>query len=433
MKYIFPFWRFPKDSRVVLYAAGNVGKDYYVFSSFYEWVSVLCWVDENVKEACGIPVCSPDEIRDLKEYDYVLIALQNEETSEEVRDFLSETVGIPVTRIIWENPDISFSLQKFFDWYYDNVFSISTKKEVQKYALKCQFKGFPVEMISETIDLLPECRFACADEDADKAMACFYGLECGRTNCYPDVSNSSVVKVGFWYGEADIPNMNFLDYAFTSRRINNDRCYYVNYFFPEDFDFANRGILIDHKDKYWWTRRRFCNFIYSNETHGEGAKKRKDFCKRLQSYKRVDCPGRVLNNMTNVIAPREGMWAESKRSFIGEYKFTIAFENTKAPGYTTEKLWDALRMCSIPIYWGNPEIGEYINKDCFINCNDFDDDYDAIIDRVTQIDNDDELYMYMLRLSPLENNAIWEWKDSFRNVFDDMIAGNHLKTDLEDV
>ena len=33
-------------------------------------------------------------------------------------------------------------------------------------------------------------------------------------------------------------------------------------------------------------------------------------------------------------------------------KFYICFENTDAPGYTTEKLFDALLCGSIPIYWG---------------------------------------------------------------------------------
>lgn len=152
-------------------------------------------------------------------------------------------------------------------------------------------------------------------------------------------------------------------------------------------------------------QKKFCNFIYSNETWGKGAYLRKEFCIKLSEYKHIDCPGKVLNNMKGDINDRNSIeWANGKCNFIKDYKFTIAFENTMLDGYTTEKLWDPLRVGSIPIYWGNPLIGKEIHSDTFINCNDFDNDLDAVIKKVKEIDNDDEYYIYMRQKSPFKQS-----------------------------
>lgn len=40
--------------------------------------------------------------------------------------------------------------------------------------------------------------------------------------------------------------------------------------------------------------------------------------------------------------------------FVGQYKFTLAFENAVCDDYITEKLWRPLIVGSIPIYYGSP-------------------------------------------------------------------------------
>lgn len=167
-----------------------------------------------------------------------------------------------------------------------------------------------------------------------------------------------------------------------------------------------RGDVIQQRERFQdesLAKRKFCNFIYANESFGEGALLRKQFCIELSKYKHIDCPGKVLNNMKNAIGDRYAKTMDAdKCEFIKNYKFTIAFENNMIDGYTTEKLWQPLTVGSIPIYWGNPRIAEEVEKDAFINCNEFDNDLDAIIDRVKEIDKDDEYYMYMLSKSPLK-------------------------------
>lgn len=137
-------------------------------------------------------------------------------------------------------------------------------------------------------------------------------------------------------------------------------------------------------------KARFCNFIYSNSS----AKERVIFCKMLNKYKTVDCPGKVLNNMQSIPSG----WMQ-KLEFIKNHKFTIAFENESSIGYTTEKIYHALLVGSIPIYWGNPRVSEYFNPASFINCHDY-NDFDQVIERIIQVDNDQVLYEKYLNAPP---------------------------------
>ena len=193
------------------------------------------------------------------------------------------------------------------------------------------------------------------------------------------------------------------DYAIGYPYLNDKRFFHYNlYLTPENVKRIQDRI---HFSTNILNRKKFCNFIYSNESWGDGAKIRKEFCLKLNEYKHIDCPGKVLNNMEDAISARYSTdWSDEKRRFIKNYKFTIAFENHMIDGYTTEKLWDPLSVGSIPIYWGNPLIGREIHSEAFINCNDFDNDFDAVIKRVKEIDNDDEYFTYMLSKTPFKKS-----------------------------
>ena len=144
---------------------------------------------------------------------------------------------------------------------------------------------------------------------------------------------------------------------------------------------------------------------------------------KLSEYKRVDCPGRVLNNMKSdrLIGRFDGDWRKSKIDFIRDYKFTIAFENSKYLGYTTEKILHPFIAGSIPIYWGNPIIDRDYNKEAFIDCTDREDDIDSIIDRIIRLDNSDDEYLEMLRSKPMseafDDMELERFEDFFVHIF----------------
>ena len=53
-------------------------------------------------------------------------------------------------------------------------------------------------------------------------------------------------------------------------------------------------------------------------------------------------------------------------------RFSVVYENIQGlEGYITEKIFDAFVAGNVPIYWGAPDIKNYIPKECFIDRRDF--------------------------------------------------------------
>jgi len=60
-----------------------------------------------------------------------------------------------------------------------------------------------------------------------------------------------------------------------------------------------------------------------------------------------------------------------KMATISSYKFALCFENIEFPGYVTEKMIDCLVAGVVPIYWGAPDIRDFISESCFIDARKF--------------------------------------------------------------
>ncbi len=150
-----------------------------------------------------------------------------------------------------------------------------------------------------------------------------------------------------------------------------------------------------------YPKTRFCNIVISNAN----ARVRIEFFNKLSAQKHVDSGGRYLNNIGGPV--------KDKLEFISHYKFTLAFENAPHPGYTTEKILHSMLMGSIPIYWGNPLIGRDFNTSSFVNCHDFASFGDAV-ERVMQIDTDDQLYRQYLSEPYFQGDCINPYVDAER-------------------
>ncbi len=143
-------------------------------------------------------------------------------------------------------------------------------------------------------------------------------------------------------------------------------------------------------------KSKFCNFIYSNP----GPKKRIEFFDKLNKYKKIDSAGRVRNNI--------GYKIKNKIDYLRDYKFTIAFESYNYIGYTTEKIYEPFVAGSLPIYWGNKLVDKDFNGKAFLNYNDFNSD-EELIDRIIEIDNNDELLFKYFSEPIFENNIVNEF------------------------
>jgi hypothetical protein len=184
----------------------------------------------------------------------------------------------------------------------------------------------------------------------------------------------------FYTGENIRPPYDECDYAFSFDYPITER----NYRLPLYRLFDEYALLFQPRNpiKITSENRKFCSFLVSNPN----APERTNFFSKLSTYKQVDSGGKALNNIGYQI----GSWAD-KISWIENYKFSIAFENSRYPGYTTEKLLHALVSNTIPIYWGNPLVGKDFNTKAFINCHDY-DSLDDVIDAVRTIDQNPLLY-----------------------------------------
>lgn len=198
----------------------------------------------------------------------------------------------------------------------------------------------------------------------------------------------------FYTAENVTPNFNLCDYAVGFDYLDFEDRYYrypiylVEQFFRKDELVQSQNL--DFTEQLSFTRedlmnkKDFCSFVYSNYL---GGKEREFFFNRLSSYKKVNSGGNFLNNI--------GYRTDNKLEFEMGHKFSIAFENSSRSGYTTEKMACSLVAKTIPIYWGNKNISAEFNAGRFINCHDY-KNFDEVVDRVIEIDNNDELYLSMI-------------------------------------
>ena len=214
----------------------------------------------------------------------------------------------------------------------------------------------------------------------------------------------------FYAGENVRPNFNECDYAFSFDYPVNDRNYRLPLYRLHD---SYPKVLESRKpEKIINTDRKFCCFLASNPNGSE----RNVFFEILNQYKKVDSGGTLFNNIGYQI-PRG-----DEIAWMSNFKFSIAFENSSYPGYTTEKILIALAANTIPIYWGNPLIGRDFNPKAIINCHQY-NSFREVLDVVRQIDNDDRKYQEMVSQPFLSNEEENEYLkeerilDRFSEIF----------------
>ncbi|MCC7085993.1 MAG: hypothetical protein IT427_13405 [Pirellulales bacterium] len=222
----------------------------------------------------------------------------------------------------------------------------------------------------------------------------------------------------FYTGENRRPDFRHCDFALSFDHLDDPRHFrlplYAVYFDP--------AILIKptHFDpsRLLAEKTRFCNFVYSNPY----CATRNRFFRELSKYKPIDAGGKLFNNLGGPIA--------DKLVLLRQSKFTIAFENESQSGYTTEKIADPMRAGSLPIYWGNPDVGLDFNPHSFINLHDW-PNMQAAIDHIIEVDRNDEQYLHYLRQPWFHDNRInrfansdrlFTWFETIRNSTDGAAA-----------
>ena len=201
-----------------------------------------------------------------------------------------------------------------------------------------------------------------------------------------NVSDDCVVI--FVTGEDECPNFNLCDYALGFEHLEYGDRYLrfpLYYFYKDDtIKMQNKHNLPEYFDLKR-EKPSFCSYVVSN---ANGSPMRDKMFELLSNYKKVDSGGKHLNNIGKPIV--------DKFEFDSKHKFSICFENTSHSGYTTEKLVQAFAARTIPIYWGDPDVGMIFNEKAFINVLSY-DSLNEVVEVVKEIDENDEAYINMLK------------------------------------
>lgn len=103
---LFPFHSVEKDSKIVLYGGGTVGKQYYSQLQATGYCKEVIWVDKERTQACvenrTIKINSLD-ILEQTEVDYYVVAVENKDVVREIiEDLKNRGGGIRQNKIIYE-------------------------------------------------------------------------------------------------------------------------------------------------------------------------------------------------------------------------------------------------------------------------------------------------------------------------------------------
>ena len=234
--------------------------------------------------------------------------------------------------------------------------------------------------------------FVLEQNNPDYLLFSFYGCT------HNDLRYKQAIKIAI-YEEGFIPSFNEEDYIFGLAHI-----FYLDRYFRKatlieflqkynlknkDFKRARMKALRGPK------REKFCGAVLNNEPNLNHF--REKFVKELSKYKMVDNGGEIDNNL--------GYNVTDKIKFFSSYKFSIAFEKNTADGYATDNIINSLLAGTIPIYYGDYLIDEYINPDTYILVRN-DIDLQDKIEYIKQVDQDDNLYREFLQKDVLLDDDI---------------------------
>ena len=114
--YLFPWHLFRRGERVVIYGAGNVGRDFLRQVQEYGYVKLAGMVDRagNTTKVHGMEVKYPKELKDM-EYDAILLSVQDGKLAEGIQEDLKQ-LGISEGKIRWDGHH--YLRKDFYEGYY---------------------------------------------------------------------------------------------------------------------------------------------------------------------------------------------------------------------------------------------------------------------------------------------------------------------------
>ena len=307
----------------------------------------------------------------FKNSDYFILDLINKKYFLYISDYLNNKYNYKKTFIS------NKFIKNFIEFIYKNIIKIfSFKKTItvdsvdsfsnnsQKKWLNNKLKGkFNIKFDSKNPDYL------------------LYNVF-GNNHLNQKYDNSIKIAV---YTENIIPNFTEAEYAIGHYHINYlDRYFKSSIFLWRKLNNTKflfyRNRVINNPQ-----RTKFCAAVISN---GHYDAFRIKFINELNKYKKIDMGGKYNNNIGGSVI--------YKIKFLSSYKFSIAMENSEGDGYISEKIIDSFLAGTIPLYYGDYMIDEYINPKSYILIKG-EKDIVKKIKYIKKIDNNNKLYKDFLK------------------------------------
>uniref|UniRef100_H3H520 Fucosyltransferase n=2 Tax=Phytophthora ramorum TaxID=164328 RepID=H3H520_PHYRM len=192
--------------------------------------------------------------------------------------------------------------------------------------------------------------------------------------------------------------------------------------FAERLDHGPLSLLSPSDTKTESPKTKFCAYLYAHCDRSD----RELMYDALNALRPVDALGKCAGSsrppdQTKMASRLAIFYNDDAVRRYAPYKFVLAFENTRAAGYVTEKLVNAFLAGSVPVYWGDSKtVSELFNPESFIDCGRFDSLQDCA-EYVVRVDDSPEMYTRMRREAPVANmtafNEAFSWHPTVPSRF----------------
>ena len=158
--------------------------------------------------------------------------------------------------------------------------------------------------------------------------------------------------------------------------------------------------------------KRFCLFTSRNLLNHN----KHNILTALQKLGHID----TLDQYNHIIRNKSCYNSIELLRIYNQYKFVIAFENSKTQGYITEKIFNVFLAKSIPIYDGDPNISDVINSNSFLQYD------DRIIQKVQMLMNNEKLYNSIIEKEKTKEFDYTFINDNFDRLLSNVQRDNSL-------
>jgi len=234
--------------------------------------------------------------------------------------------------------------------------------------------------------------------------------------------NTPSVKLKIFYTPEDTLNPNgrgagydhhylkFADLAMGFKHIDHEKYIrfplWLTYINMTPHNIGINSLDIDFNNIPYKNNKGFCAIVSNHDSNNT----RTNICHHISKYKTLEVSGDIFKygKYPEIKMHRNSVSGgqHNKHNFIKNYKFNICSESSITNGYISEKIFECIIAGCIPIYMTNndtPIENTIINNDFIIKYNN--DNITSVVDKIVEIDTNDEKYKEHLKINPFKPNA----------------------------